>query len=101
MTPKLLSILPVIIIIGATLPITTTSMMMSSARLAGQRILVTGAGRGIGRALALICSREGANVAILVRIICLHMMCHAYAMIDETRLYTMLFHALLYFRYNS
>jgi len=81
MTPKLLSILPVIIIIGATLPITTTSMMMSSARLAGQRILVTGAGRGIGRALALICSREGANVAILVRIVRLHMMCHAYAMI--------------------
>jgi len=41
--------------------------MMSSARLAGQRVVVTGAGRGIGRALALICSREGANVAILSR----------------------------------
>ncbi|KAL7491064.1 hypothetical protein ACHAWT_001846 [Skeletonema menzelii] len=60
---RLLSIL--LIIIGASLPITTS--MMSSARLAGQRVLVTGAGRGIGRALALICSRQGADVAILSR----------------------------------
>jgi len=36
-------------------------------RLANQRVLVTGAGRGIGRALALICSREGARVAIAAR----------------------------------
>lgn len=55
--------------------------MMSSARLAGQRVLVTGAGRGIGRALALICSRQGADVAILVRIVYVHMMCHRYPMI--------------------
>ena len=36
-------------------------------RLAGQRILVTGAGRGIGRAIALLCQREGAKVAITSR----------------------------------
>ena len=65
---------------------------MSSARLAGQRVLVTGAGRGIGRALALICSREGANVAILVRIVPTSLYTHdvsAYcARFDDVCLYT-------------
>ena len=36
-------------------------------QLAGRRVLVTGAGRGIGRAIALICSQEGAKVAISSR----------------------------------
>lgn len=36
-------------------------------RLANQRVLVTGAGRGIGRAIAVICSKEGAKVAIASR----------------------------------
>ena len=44
-------------------------------RLAGQRVLVTGAGRGIGRAIALICSQEGAKVAISSR---------TYSELDET-----------------
>ena len=35
--------------------------------LQGQRILVTGAGRGIGRSIALICHQEGAQVAIVSR----------------------------------
>lgn len=39
----------------------------ASSRLINQRVLITGGGRGIGRALALICSREGAQVAILSR----------------------------------
>jgi len=39
----------------------------SSNRLINQRVLITGGGRGIGRALALICSREGAKVAITSR----------------------------------
>lgn len=43
------------------------SAMSQPLRLAGQRVLVTGGGRGIGRALAIICSREGANVAISSR----------------------------------
>jgi fengycin family lipopeptide synthetase B len=36
-------------------------------RLAGQRVLITGAGRGIGRAIAIICSNAGAKVAIASR----------------------------------
>jgi len=45
------------------LPTRTASSMI----LKGQRILVTGAGRGIGRAIALICQQEGAQVAIVSR----------------------------------
>lgn len=33
-----------------------------TGRLQGKRVLVTGAGQGIGRAIALACSREGASV---------------------------------------
>ena len=43
------------------------AMATSPARLEGQRVLVTGAGRGIGRSIALICSRHGAKVAIAPR----------------------------------
>lgn len=39
----------------------------ASLKLEGQRIVVTGGGRGIGRAIALLCAEEGANVAILAR----------------------------------
>jgi NAD(P)-dependent dehydrogenase (short-subunit alcohol dehydrogenase family) len=39
----------------------------SSLILKGQRILVTGAGRGIGRAMAHICHAQGARVAICAR----------------------------------
>ena len=35
--------------------------------LVGKRILITGAGRGIGRAMAQICAQEGASVAICAR----------------------------------
>lgn len=35
--------------------------------LEGQNVIVTGAGRGIGRAIALLCAEEGARVAILAR----------------------------------
>lgn len=35
--------------------------------LSGKRILITGGGRGIGRAIAIICVREGARVAICSR----------------------------------
>jgi NAD(P)-dependent dehydrogenase (short-subunit alcohol dehydrogenase family) len=38
--------------------------------LNGKRVLVTGAGRGIGRAIAIICSKEGARVAIASRTLC-------------------------------
>mmetsp|Transcript_2348 Transcript_2348/g.3477 ORF Transcript_2348/g.3477 Transcript_2348/m.3477 type:complete len:283 (+) Transcript_2348:221-1069(+) len=50
----------------------TSAMAMSNIktcgnRLMNQRVLVTGAGRGIGQAIAVICSKEGAKVAIASR----------------------------------
>ena len=42
-------------------------LVASSLLLEGQRIVVTGGGRGIGRAIALICADEGAQVAVLAR----------------------------------
>lgn len=36
-------------------------------RLAGQRILVTGAGRGLGAAIALACAREGGDIVLAGR----------------------------------
>jgi NAD(P)-dependent dehydrogenase (short-subunit alcohol dehydrogenase family) len=37
------------------------------ARLAGRKILITGGASGIGRATAVVCAREGADVAVLDR----------------------------------
>jgi NAD(P)-dependent dehydrogenase (short-subunit alcohol dehydrogenase family) len=37
---------------------------MSGCRLAGQTILVTGAGRGLGKAYAEACAREGADIVV-------------------------------------
>lgn len=62
-----------IVIIFTTSTALRTAHAMSSTqvclnRLAGQRVLVTGAGRGIGRAIAVVCAQEGAkNVAITSR----------------------------------
>ena len=40
---------------------------LSSQLLKGKRVLITGSGRGIGQAIALICHKEGANVIITSR----------------------------------
>lgn len=47
---------------------TEAAMTMSMSKsLAGSRVLVTGGGRGIGRAIAHICAKQGAKVAICSR----------------------------------
>jgi 3-oxoacyl-[acyl-carrier protein] reductase len=56
-----------------TTPNTMLSLLLLSladsaaSRLSGQSVLVTGGGRGIGRAIALFCAEVGARVAILAR----------------------------------
>jgi len=47
--------------------IMSCSSALSAQLLKGKRILVTGGGRGIGRAIALICHEEGANVIVTSR----------------------------------
>ena len=41
--------------------------LCAASGLENQRVVVTGGGRGIGRAIALLCAEEGAQVAILAR----------------------------------
>ena len=49
-------------LLAALLPLVASSLLLE-----GQRVVVTGGGRGIGRAIALICADEGAQVAVLAR----------------------------------
>jgi NAD(P)-dependent dehydrogenase (short-subunit alcohol dehydrogenase family) len=56
------SIVIVILVSSVSGAMTTNNLILS-----GKRVLVTGAGRGIGRAIAVICSKHGAQVAITSR----------------------------------
>ena len=47
--------------------VASATAMSSSLLLQGKRILITGAGRGIGRAIAQICYQQGARVALCAR----------------------------------
>ena len=49
------------------LTMTLCCSALSSQLLKGKKVLVTGGGRGIGRAIALICHDEGANVIVTSR----------------------------------
>ena len=42
-------------------------MMSESRKLAGRTIFITGASRGIGKAIALKAARDGANVVIAAK----------------------------------
>jgi len=35
--------------------------------LKGKNIIITGSGRGIGKAIAIACAKEGANVGLISR----------------------------------
>ena len=51
-----------------TLVLLLNLMQATATALEGQRVLVTGGGRGIGRAIALLCASEGAkHVAVIAR----------------------------------
>ena len=52
---------------GATVRLLPFLGCAGATLLEGQRIVVTGGGRGIGRAIALLCAKEGAKVAVVAR----------------------------------
>jgi len=37
--------------------------------LKGKNVVITGAGRGVGKAIALACAKEGANLGLVARTI--------------------------------
>ena len=47
--------------------LTTLRPAAAGSGLLDKRVVVTGGGRGIGRAIALLCAQEGAHVALLAR----------------------------------
>ena len=56
-----------VLVIGLLLTMALCCSALSSQLLKGKKVLVTGGGRGIGRAIALICHDEGANVIVTSR----------------------------------
>jgi 3-oxoacyl-[acyl-carrier protein] reductase len=59
--------IPLQLVIGVFFLLLLSMATTAALKLQGQRVLVTGAGRGIGQAIALLCHQEGAKVAICAR----------------------------------
>ncbi|GCB77733.1 hypothetical protein scyTo_0020029, partial [Scyliorhinus torazame] len=53
--------------VSCTLSLTVLKMLQNTGKLAGRTLFITGASRGIGKAIALKAAKDGANVVIAAK----------------------------------